>query len=462
MMRALLAFNVAAMGCYRPAGEAPCSVRCDDGVCPSSLECGADMLCHAPGAAACMLPADGPSLCSGQSTMCSADTSTLITCPASGQMATSTPCSWGCVASGSAAHCGALQPTGGAVTGGDFVGGAMDGSLATVVVDTDQGKIGGMTWPWFHTHNNVGIFSFGNLVIGGGVTFVGSNAVAFVANGDITIDGVVDARGSGCTNGGADRVAGPGGSTGASPAQTGAGSGSGGEAGDDSAGGGGGGYGGAGGSGGYFTDSTQAGAAGTSWGSAPISVLAGGGGGGAASDPNGGPGGGGGGAIQFVSNTTIKLGSNGGINAGGCGGVAANGTHGGGGGGAGGAIVLEAPTLTIAGKIAANGGGGGGGDTPGATDGSAGKLGSGAAAGGAGHNASGDEDGGSGGANATFAGATAGNGGGHGGGGGGGVGRIRLNSRQGSATTTLSTGFVISPDPSAPNSPATIAAARIQ
>ena len=404
---------------------------------------------------------DGPSNCPGMYALCSSDNSTLITCPGMGLPSTSRSCTWGCSGTGSSSHCDALIPTGGAVTGSDFVANAQGSSFGTVVVDTVNGTIGGTTWTSFHSANGVGIFSFDTLTITDRVTFTGTNAVAFVANGDIVIDGVVDARGPICNTGGADKTAGPGGFNGAAASTSSAGSGSGGEAVDDSGGGGGGGFGAAGGLGGYHTDSTKAGVAGAAWGTSTIPMLAGGGGGGAATDGNGGDGGGGGGAIQFVSNTKISIGSASGIDVGGCGGKNPSGTHGGGGGGAGGAIVLEAPVLVISGQLAANGGGGGGGDLPSSLPGSAGGLGSAAAAGGAGHDTSLDENGGPGGAGTIFVGSQGAHGGSHGGGGGGAVGRIRLNSRAGSATTTLGTSATISPDPNTAGSPATIANAQI-
>jgi hypothetical protein len=62
-----LVLALAAVGCYRPSSEMPCSVRCDQGACPASLECGEDRICHAPGAGLCTpdasmpdAPADAP------------------------------------------------------------------------------------------------------------------------------------------------------------------------------------------------------------------------------------------------------------------------------------------------------------------------------------------------------------------------------------------------------------------
>ncbi|HTR56527.1 MAG TPA: hypothetical protein VMJ10_37895 [Kofleriaceae bacterium] len=409
---------------------------------------------------------DGPSMCPSLFTACSSDGTTLISCSVIGSASTSLECPWGCLGGGDA-RCAELVATGGAVDGSDFDSSAMPGLLADVSIDTDTGMItdGSMQttqWSSYRLSNGVGIFSFSTLTLGGTITFSGSSAAAFVATGEIDVTGYVDARGN-CGDG-AGHGAGPGGFKGAQAGSTGKGSGSGGEAGGDSGGGGGGGYGGQGGAGGYNNASSNAGAAGSVWGDAVITTLVGGGGGGAASDPNGGDGGGGGGALQLVSNATIAIeaGSGVGINAGGCGGKGANGTHGGGGGGAGGTIVLEAPTLMIAGTLAVNGGGGGGGDSPGAKSGNSGVLGSTAAAGGAGHNNSGDEDGGTGGAGTQLAGSTAPHGGGNGGGGGGGVGRIRLNSRAGMQTTTLVSGAVVSPDPTATATTATVGTAAVK
>lgn len=67
MGRVVLVLALAAAGCYRPAFEAPCTVRCDDGLCPASLVCGPDRLCRAAGGGECPqdasavdAPADAP------------------------------------------------------------------------------------------------------------------------------------------------------------------------------------------------------------------------------------------------------------------------------------------------------------------------------------------------------------------------------------------------------------------
>jgi hypothetical protein len=69
----------------------------------------------------------------------------------------------------------------------------------------------------------------------------------------------------------------------------------------------------------------------------------------------------GGGAVYLIAGTSITVATNGGVYAAGGGGQFGNNCDGGGGGGSGGMIGFDAPTITIAGKVAANGGGGGGG-----------------------------------------------------------------------------------------------------
>jgi hypothetical protein len=143
----------------------------------------------------------------------------------------------------------------------------------------------------------------------------------------------------------------------------------------------------------------------------------------------------GGGAIQLVAGKSISIEAGGYVNVGGGGGGA------GGGGGSGGALLLESPTVTVAGALAANGGGGAScGTGPDGTDGLNSNM---PAAGGM--TTSGCV-GGNGSAAATMNGANA-----QAtmmsteGGGGGGAGRIRINTKSGSATLT---GGVVSPDPS--------------
>jgi hypothetical protein len=153
-------------------------------------------------------------------------------------------------------------------------------------------------------------------------------------------------------------------------------------------------------------------------------------------------GGAGGGALQIVAAQSISVGMGSFITVSGEGGLyagAESAMQNSGGGGSGGSLLLEAPSVTVAGALTANGGGGGGSESATAGDGSTNT--STPAAGGAASSSS--AAGGSGGAGTTIAGSpgltqaasTSG-------GGGGGVGRIRINSSAGSATTT---GGTISP-----------------
>jgi hypothetical protein len=388
-------------------------------------------------------PDGGP--CAGMSIEC-ADPNTLRTCSGKGAAYVDMPCSWGCFTE-SAAHCGQLTPTAGAVTANDLMSNGLNGVTLTggPLLLTSNGTLGPFTaQSMFHnnqpgTQNGidyqqrtgsgtiaVAVFRFKSLTISTELDLGGADAIALVADGEIKIDGLIDARGN-CTgtNGG------PGGSAGGANNTDGNGAGKGVHGTDDNIGGGGAGYGGVGGKGGDGTQNNLGGAGGIVNGTDEIMMLVGGSGGGGAGN-NGGPGGGGGGALQIVSNTRITLTTRGGINAGGCGGHnGMTGTDAGGGGGAGGAILLEAPVIAIAagGKLAVNGGGGGGGaasNTASAPDGNLDRTPANGGAGGA--------NGGAGAAGATTDGSPGASTGNKGGGGGGAIGRIRFNTRSGTAS----------------------------
>ena len=336
-------------------------------------------------------------------------------------MAVDATCTWGCFGAGDNSHCGALQPSGGAVTTDDLSASGVAAVTITgpATLDSDAGTITGVTSGFaFNSNNGAGVFRFRTLTINGPLQLVGNNAVALVAAGELVVNGVIDARG-GCVLGVTRVQAGPGGfdggNVGASAPEPGGG---GGRTGNRE-GGGGGGYGGNGGLG------SGNGARGASHGDPEISMLVGGGGGGGGKDTVGG---GGGGAVQLVSNTSIEITQPAGINAGGCGGGGgAGGNDGGGGGGAGGAILLEAPVVTVGGILAANGGSGG--NESGS--GGAGRL----------DTAPATISGGNGGAANTIDGGDGGNGEG----GGGAIGRLRVNTRNGQAivrpTSILSPAF---------------------
>lgn len=397
-------------------------------------------------------PDAGP--CQTLASECIGDT--LRVCTAIGEEATDFSCSWGCV--DGPPRCAHVIPSG---SGGVATDGVLpsdvapDGleavTLGDVTIDGDTGRIGTpQNASLFHgaaigiengidyqRRGSIAMFRFESLTITGTVTLIGAHPIALVADGAVTINGVLDARGL-CSS----SVAGPGGFDGGSTAgadgQAPASTMGGGEGAASDSGGGGGGHASAGGSG-EDADGGQP------YGDPTITKLVGGAGGGAGGGgPMFGRGGGGGGAVQIVSNTEIAVAS-GGINAGGCGGKPGTGNNdSGGGGGAGGTILLEAPTVTVAATLAANGGGGGGGGGPNAKPGDNGALGTTAAAGGSGDAP--DERGGAG--AATGANAGSGGEGSTPGGGGGGLGRIRINTRNG--TGAMLTNATLSPGPNDP------------
>ena len=309
------------------------------------------------------LPDAGP--CVTTSAEC-ASADVLRVCATAGGSAVDTTCSWGCRSDDGAAHCALLSPSGGSVTPTDTVGSDVgSATLNNATIDQSTGAIangatnraagtgviGGID---FELRNGVGVFRFGDLVIQGNLSFTGTGPVALVSTGSITVTAAIDGIGN-CVG----ATGGPGGSPGGIGHTSAAGSG-GGEAGtDDTLGASGGGYGAVGGSGGDAGGELAV-PGGPAFGDPTIAILAGGGGGGGGNGGN--PfGGGGGGAIQLVANQTLTITAPASINAGGCGGTSGTAvTDTGGGGGAGGSILLEAHDITVNGWLAVNGGGGGG------------------------------------------------------------------------------------------------------
>lgn len=395
------------------------------------------------------LPDAGP--CVSASRSCASET-VLRSCAAAGVAVEDRTCAWGCIDDGTP-DCGTLQPAAGVVTAADFdTSGLDDVTLATTVIDTDDGSISGKRSSGtgtqngidFETRSNVAVFRVKSLQITGPVSLAGNRPIVIISDGAITINAVIDGRGDPIC-GSAGQNAGPGGRDGGAPRTTAQGPGGGEGTTSSASGGGGGGHGAAGGNGGSGANG------GPMFGTAAITMLqGGGGGGGGGSGNNSGTGGGGGAAIQLVSNTGITISASGGINAGGCGGdEGTGGNDGGGGGGAGGMILLEAPTISIGGALAVNGGGGGTHDGFGAHA----TLDRMPAAGGNGPAIT-DTSGGSGGAGATLAGqapllGTFG-------GGGGAVGRMRFHTRAGSVNLLGSS--VLSP--SLTDAPTTTTEAR--
>ena len=380
------------------------------------------------------IDAPPPPQCTMRSARC-LDAVTLSTCSGANATPVVTTCNWGCIATGTA-HCGQLAPHGGAVSSDDFTAqGGAPLTLGSIKFNTMDGTSNPATTGYSTAlRGSVMVFRFSGLTINGNVSFTGSNAAAFVADGAITINGIIDARGP-CANN--TKNGGPGGFNGGDGDMAGHGTGGGDTQSGKNNGGGGGAYGGSGGAG----DGNTAG--GTPYGDAFISALVGGSGGGGGHN-FGHVGGGGGGALQLASNTSVTIGNSGGINAGGCGGgnTANDGNGGGGGGGAGGAILIEAPIVTIDGALAVNGGAGGGD----ATNGAAGSLDR--------NMATNADGGGAGGAAATPNGQDAPA---KAGGGGGGVGRIRLESRTG----TVPVSGTMSPALQDPGTTATAGAANV-
>ncbi len=256
---------------------------------------------------------------------------------------------------------------------GDSIAGTAALSLSgTIAIDTGALTLTGATLPAGVTLDarpqlgggpELAVLHVGSLTVAGGaqVRVTGTRPLVIVADGDVQVDGLVDASARDATPG----------AGGSAPAMGGGAGGAGSHLPQYSdSGGGGGGFGGAGAAGGAVSGCTTAvvaGTAGTVFGDAAIAQLVGGAGGGSGSGAvcpiN--PGGGGGGALQITSAMRIQIGTTGQLLAGGGGG--SGGTdcgnsdgNSGGGGGSGGAIVLQAPMIGNAGVIAANGGGGGG------------------------------------------------------------------------------------------------------
>jgi len=377
-------------------------------------------------------PDGPPAPCATLGPSCQGAT-TLLSCSVIGELPVPTECPWGCLET--PARCGHLNPFGGGATTTDLdaLEALGDVTLSDAEITGDDGVITNASNTNF-THelrgpsDSIAVFRFRRLTISGDLRLRGTKSIVLIADEELTVNGIIDARGP-CGIGDDATGPGPGGFAGGLASQ-GAGLGPGGTAGGASnAGGGGGGNGGAGGRGGNSTTDN----AGGPLGDAAISILRGGGGGSAGGGGGGfGRGGGGGGALQLISNTAVVFVAGSGINAGGCGGDgdSGGGPDGGGGGGAGGTILIEAPQISGTSTLAVNGGAGGSGGEGIGDTGEAGKLSLVAAIGQPGGGAAGA--GGNGAAAAVLVGAP-----GisvtnqDGGGGGGGIGRIRFNTRTG-------------------------------
>ncbi|MEO6773587.1 MAG: hypothetical protein ABI467_11280, partial [Kofleriaceae bacterium] len=148
----------------------------------------------------------------------------LQTCSAAGAPAVTESCTWGCLEDPTSkrAHCGELQPAGGAVTAADLDDtpalasvvlhdATIDGTSGTitdgngVVRSAGLGVVDGID---YELRGQVAVFRFGAVVISG-ATLTGPYAIALVAPGQINVPGVIDAQGP-CT----DKNGGPGGGAG--------------------------------------------------------------------------------------------------------------------------------------------------------------------------------------------------------------------------------------------------------
>ncbi len=356
------------------------------------------------------LPGDGgpvfvASPCTPGSTMCT-DAAAYAVCADAGQGYAVSACGAGCSTTGGA-HCQVLVPSPPVSMDDLTIAGVMSITIAsgTAIFNTNDGSISGaltrgpnalagqsqvIAGIGFRQSGGVGIWTFADLSVAKGatVTLLGVGPGALVAEGNLSVLGVVDARptdsagnlcpnapsaGPGANAGGTGCAScGPGGDYGA--AGSGPGGGGGGTTGPNSMGphtsGGGAGHAAAGGAGG----TNGSGMIFATSGGVIYGGDAGAGGSGGGGGLFGGLGGGGGGVVTLVAGYVISIGNGqgvAGVNAGGCGGVN------GGGGGSGGTIVLEAPFVQLQAQsvLAANGGSGGANGVDAGVQGSPGGLG---------------------------------------------------------------------------------------
>jgi Divergent InlB B-repeat domain len=324
--------------------------------------------------------------CTPSTTVCDNTSDQLTVCDAAGNP-TVTPCPLQCHPTQE--RCNDLLPSNGLAVQLDGAASAPAVDLPDgTVIETSQGTIstpsGPITLPTAIVDQATGgipklrVFIAKSVTIND-ITVRGGHALAFVAHGDITVQGRINAAGRGATRGpGAkfcNELSGLGGDGVASSSSA-------------MAGGGGAGFASPGARGGSASGSSPGGAGGVAVGSFPgtatLTPLRGGCDGGGTRIQGGGfaqVGGGGGGAIQLSSRTAVSIVSNasgtGIIDVGGGGGPQGPNNQtgdsgGGGGGGGGGGVLLEAPVVTVQGAsvvLAAHGGGGGGGCNEAGADG---------------------------------------------------------------------------------------------
>lgn len=286
---------------------------------------------------------------------CSADQATV--CGADGKSSATTACALGCASDGT--RCATFEPSNGLGGALGDAAGDQDVTLpAGAKIDTDSGTVTDsngapvalqsvvVTQP---SGPSIRAFIAKSLTIDD-LSVSGANAIAFVASGEIKIQGDIELAAKGSVSAPGAGTAGLS-CTGMDSQQVSCGSGQ-----TTTAGASGGGNATVGGSGGGGPAGGMAATA--------FSPLVGGCSGGALRDGSGNllaAGGGGGGAIEIVSAQDISITGRGFINV--AGGGAADLSNAGGGGGSAGTVVLEAPQVSISGALAgitANGGAGGG------------------------------------------------------------------------------------------------------
>jgi hypothetical protein len=286
--------------------------------------------------------------CTPNATTCS--DGTLSVCNADGKSTTDTGCDLGC--SPDATRCGTFAPSNGLADALEMAALESDVELGGVLID-NAGTISTIPAGSLISVRSIVVQQPGVPAVRvylahsfkiHGATLIPSglanrSPIAFVATGPITVDGLVDAG----FPYGAIRLFGPGGQPDTAPCAG---------QGDAVSGGAGGGNGTAGGDGAptYSIPPTHGTNGGPAQPNGYVPLVGGCQGG---DDGNGNPGGSGGAALQFVSMSSITVAEGGIINIGGEGGVSSAG------GGAGGNALFEAPTITINGSVTANGGSGG-------------------------------------------------------------------------------------------------------
>lgn len=380
--------------------------------------------------------------CTGSATQCHAGNTAVDTCTG-GVWVTGPACALGCLAGGGA-HCATFDVVN---VGGSTVPGTSTVSVSTAITITTDGCTGlpgvtGRVVTQDAGGSMVCLFDVGSLTVTstGNIRVTGAYPLVIVSQGDVVVDGVIDASSYSMPLSGSS-VIGPGAGTGGNAGANGTA----GSSNNTDGGGGGGGFGGNGGNGAAEGSGSGGGMGGAMAASTLIPLLGGANGGGGS---NGGMGGSSGGAIQITAFGTLSV--DGTIAAAGGGGRGGGEYGGGGGGGSGGAILLQAPTITLGSSTTAPAVtvAGGGGASGGCGTGMPGLFGQdgfyaalGQAAGGV---ACGGSDGGVGGGAATAGGTNAAGGSSsNGSGGGGSVGRVVFMSRSGAVpagSTNPSTG----------------------